>query len=32
MCDALRDLEPFIQFKEREKRSWRGVAFSKVAG
>ena len=31
MCDALRDLVPFIQFKKREKYSWRSVTFSKVA-
>ena len=29
-CDALRDLVPFVQFKEREKSPWRSVAFSKV--
>ena len=32
MCDALRDLVPFAQFKNREKHPWRGVNFSKVAG
>ena len=31
-CGALRDLVPFVQFKEREKHPWRGVTFSKVAG
>ena len=31
-CDALRDLVPFVQFKKREKRPWRSVTFSKVAG
>ena len=31
-CGALRDLVPFIQFKKREKYSWRSVYFSKVAG
>ena len=30
-CDALRDLAPFVQFKKREKRSWKNVTFSKVA-
>ena len=29
---ALRDLVPFVQFKEREKHPWRIVNFSKVAG
>ena len=28
---ALRDLVPFVQFKKREKHSWRSVNFSKVA-
>ena len=32
MCDALRDLVPFVQFKKREKHSWMSVNFSKVAG
>ena len=32
MCDALRDLVPFVQFKRREKHPWRSVNFSKVAG
>ena len=27
-----RDLVPFIQFKKREKHSWKSVTFSKVAG
>ena len=31
-CDALRDLVPFVQFKKREKHTWRSVNFSKVAG
>ena len=31
LCDALRDLVPFIQFKKREKHPWRSVTFSKVA-
>ena len=30
-CGALRDLLPFVQFKEREKHPWRCVTFSKVA-
>ena len=32
ICDALRDLAPFVQFKKREKHQWRSVTFSKVAG
>ena len=32
MCDALRDLVPFVQFKIRANRPWRSVTFSKVAG
>ena len=32
ICGALRDLVPFAQFKKREKRPWRSVTFSKVAG
>ena len=32
MCDALRNLVPFVQFKEPEKHPWRSVNFSKVAG
>ena len=31
MCDALRDLVPFVQFKKHEKHQWRSVNFSKVA-
>ena len=31
-CDALPDLVSFVQFKKREKHSWRSVNFSKVAG
>ena len=31
-CDALCDLVPFMQFKKREKHSWRSVNSSKVAG
>ena len=30
--DALGDLIPFVQFKKREKRPWRSVTFSKIAG
>ena len=29
--DALRDLVPFVQFKKREKHSWRSDTFNKVA-
>ena len=32
ICDALRDLVAFVQFKKREKHPWRKVNFSKVAG
>ena len=32
ICDALRDLVSFVQFKKREKHPWRNVIFSKVAG
>ena len=32
ICDVLRDLVPFVQFKKREKHPWRSVNFSKVAG
>ena len=28
MCDAWRDLVPFVQFKKREKHPWRSVNFS----
>ena len=31
MCDALRDLVAFVQFKKREKHPWRSVNFGKVA-
>ena len=31
ICDALRDLVPFVQFKKSEKHPWRSVTFSKVA-
>ena len=32
ICDVLRDLVPFVQFKKREKHPWRNDTFSKVAG
>ena len=32
ICDALRDLEPFVHFQKREKDTWRGVTLSKAAG
>ena len=32
MCDALRKLVPFEQFKKREKHSWRSATLNKVAG
>ena len=32
ICDALRDLLLFVQFKKCEKHPWRSVTFSKVAG
>ena len=31
ISNALRDLVPFVQFKQREKHPWRSVTFSKVA-
>ena len=30
ICDALRDLVPFLQFKKREKHPWRSANFIKV--
>ena len=30
MCDALRDLVPFVQFKKREKHPWKSVTFRKL--
>ena len=30
LCNVLRDLVPFVQFKKREKHPWRSVTFSKV--
>ena len=32
ICDALRDLVQFVQFKKREKHPWRSFNFSKVVG
>ena len=32
ICDVLRDLVPFVQFKKCEKHPWRSVTFSRVAG
>ena len=32
ICDALRDLVPFVQFENREKHHWSSVDLSKVAG
>ena len=32
ICDVLRGLVPFVQFKKREKHPWRSVTCSKVAG
>ena len=32
ICDALRDLVQYLQFKKRKKSPWRSVTFSKVAG
>ena len=29
---ALRNLVSFVQFKKREKHSWRSITFSKIAG
>ena len=31
ICDAFRDLVPFVQFRKSEKYPWRSVPFSKVA-
>ena len=30
MCDAFRDLVPFLQFQKRKKYPWSSVTFSKV--
>ena len=32
LCDALRDLVPFVQFKKRGKRQWRSATFWKIPG
>ena len=32
ICDALRDLVPFVQSKKLEKPPWRSVNFKRVAG
>ena len=32
ICDALRDLVPFVQFKKPEKHPWGNVSCNKVAG
>ena len=32
ICNALRDLVPFVQFKKREKHPWRSVTIRKAAG
>ena len=32
ICDALRDLVPFVQFRKHEKHPWKSVNFSKVLG
>ena len=32
ICDALRDVVPFVLFKKRKKYPWSNVTFSKVAG
>ena len=31
LCDVLRDLLPFVQFKKLKKAPWRSFTFSKVA-
>ena len=30
--ESLRDLVIYLQFKKRQKHSWRSIAFNKVAG
>ena len=30
ICDSLRDLVAFVQFRKREKHPWRSVNFSKI--
>ena len=32
ICDALRDLVPFVQFKKREKHQRKSVTVSKIEG
>ena len=32
ICDALRNLVPFAQFKKCEKHPWKGITVGKVAG
>ena len=32
LCDALRDMVSFVQFKKCERFTWRSVTFSKVVG
>ena len=32
ICDALRDLVPFVQFEKAEEEPWKSVTFRKVAG
>ena len=32
ICDALRDLIPFVQFQKLEKYPWMSVIFSKLVG
>ena len=32
ICDALRDLVPFVQFEKRERHPWRSDTFSGVVG
>ena len=31
ICDVMRNLVPFVQFKKSEKLPWRSVTFSKIA-
>ena len=31
ICDVLRDLVQLVQYKKREKHTWRSATFSKVA-
>ena len=32
ICDAFRDLVPFVEFKKCEKHPWRSVNYSEFAG